>query len=267
MAIAGYTKQVFNPSGAVSPESIIVGNGVSSVLSTLAFNLCGIDEAIMLEVPNYGMFESDLTYQNTIKLVHVQTDHIRDRFTAQCADKLVASYEMAFQGARERGIQVRAVLISNPCNPLGRCYSRLSLEKISRWCLKHGLHLVSDEIYALSSRASSGLDDFTSALSLQESEDVSSHIHVLSGASKDFCMGGLRLGWLITRNELVWQTVRRLWYAYSSLNITPLFFCCVQLTISIVPPRGWPLLPTRFSQNFYWIRTSLRSMHTRCSLD
>lgn len=166
----------------------------------------------MLEVPNYGMFESDLTYLTNIQLIKIRTDEILDRFSKFCAAQLIKAYETALRESIRAGIKVKAVLICNPCNPIGRCYSRDTLVKIAQFCARHSLHLISDEIYALSAREGTGrLDGFTSVLSLPSSTCISSkNIHVLSGASKDFGLGGLRLGWIITRNTLVWQTVRRL---------------------------------------------------------
>lgn len=78
------------------------------------------------------------------------------------------------------------------------------------------MHLVADEIYAMSGFApapgESHLDRFTSVLSLEDDPRNHIHInniHVFYGASKDFGMGGLRLGFLITRNEFFWKACRR----------------------------------------------------------
>lgn len=211
-AIAKYTTRHFKTAQIVSPDSIIVGNGVSSLLGTLAYNICDANEGIMLEVPNYGMFGSDLTYQTSINLVRVYTGELPDRFSETYATQLIYAYERSFQDAVKNKITIKAVLVCNPCNPVGRCYSQRSLQKIAQFCTKYNLHLISDEIYALSSgTGTGGLDGFTSVLSLPNYDGVClENIHVLSGASKDFGLGGLRLGWIITRNELLWQTVRRL---------------------------------------------------------
>lgn len=216
-AIAAYTNANFYPSPPVAPGSIIVGNGVTSLLSTLSYNLCDYKEGVMVETPNYGMFEADLTYQNGIRLVLVPTEGFDDRFGAAGADRLVQAYAEAYADASEQGTTVRAIIISNPCNPVGRCYSRETLIKLAQFCSSKKLHLISDEIYALSAAPGThGLDGFTSALSLscQEAGDPSG-IHVVSGASKDFGLAGLRLGWIITRNPSVWKATRRLGFVSS----------------------------------------------------
>jgi aspartate/methionine/tyrosine aminotransferase len=121
------------------------------------------------------------------------------------------------------------------------------LVAIARFCQKYRLHMISDEIYGMSAFRSSGmlhggshnpegedaaLDGFTSILSLDESDGVDvKNLHMLYGASKDFGMGGLRLGFLVTRNKILWQTVRKLWYSASTehslhfFNITHCLVC------------------------------------------
>lgn len=44
----------------------------------------------------------------------------------------------------------RALLLTNPHNPLGRSMPRAELDAVARWCARREVHLVSDEIYALS---------------------------------------------------------------------------------------------------------------------
>jgi aspartate/methionine/tyrosine aminotransferase len=62
-----------------------------------------------------------------------------------------------------------ALVLSNPHNPLGRCYSQDVLERCIKFCEKHDIHLVSDEVFALSEFDAPDLEDaprFTSILSI-----------------------------------------------------------------------------------------------------
>ena len=167
----------------------------------------------MYPVPEYGMFSIDIAAQNGLEIVEVKMTDIDDRFSGDTAEQVVNHFRMALVDSEKKGIKVRALLISNPCNPLGRCYSRKTLIAIARFCAEENLHFISDEIYAMSciGRSDEGLDGLTSVLSLKKSEGVIfDNIHCVSGASKDFGMGGLRLGYLITRNTLLFQSVRKL---------------------------------------------------------
>lgn len=182
----------------------------------LAFNICDEGEGILFPVPAYSMFGHDLRSKAGLTLLPVSTKGIGNEFLASSADAFIEAFEKVYQNATDHGVKVKAVLISNPSNPIGRFYSRYTLTRLAQFCGRHNLHFVSDEIYALSEFPAAineeFLPSFTSVLSLEH--DPRNHInakniHAMYGASKDFGMGGLRIGFLITRNEQVWKACRR----------------------------------------------------------
>lgn len=75
-------------------------------------------------------------------------------------------------------------------------------------CQKHQIHLISDEVYALSVYADDdSTSDFVSVLSIDPvplGVDPAL-IHVLYGMSKDFAAAGLRLGCLVSQNHRFMQ--------------------------------------------------------------
>jgi aspartate/methionine/tyrosine aminotransferase len=131
------------------------------------------------------------------KLVYTPFGDV-DQFSALAVD----CYERALQEAQRNGTRVRALVIANPHNPLGmfknkgdgqaiwltvlgRCYPRDALEAIVRFCNKHDIHLISDEIYACSVYHTDELHQgFTSALSVNLTGINKGLVHVLYGFSK-----------------------------------------------------------------------------------
>jgi aspartate/methionine/tyrosine aminotransferase len=224
-AVAGFMNKYFHPATPVLPSQIIVASGVTSLLDILPFNLADEGEAIMYATPIYGMFNHDIVSRNGLKIVEVPTEDMPDQFLAENAKVLVKAFEKAYLKSLKGGVRVRAILICNPCNPLGRCYSRATLVELAQFCAKYMLQLISDEIYAMSAHTADEanaanaqnetedqIDTFTSVLTLDTTDGADpENIHTLYGASKDFGMGGLRLGFLITRNAVMWQCVRKLW--------------------------------------------------------
>lgn len=76
--------------------------------------------------------------------------------------------------------------------------------KILKFASTHSLHVIFDEVYGLSTFDNSNFEPFTSILSLP---DIESYIdpqlvHVIYGMSKDFCMNGLRLGFIVDQYNL-----------------------------------------------------------------
>lgn len=80
-----------------------------------------------------------------------------------------------------------------------------------RFCQRHRLHFISDEIYALSVFENPDFPDaapFTSALSIHTTDVIDADlVHVIYGLSKDFGVAGLKVGCLISRNEALKKAV------------------------------------------------------------
>ncbi|QKX61154.1 uncharacterized protein TRUGW13939_08301 [Talaromyces rugulosus] len=203
-AMARLITTYFHPVSPISSDHIVFTSGVTSLNAISALSLTDPGDGILLGQPIYGSFNGDLCVPSNCKLVYT-TFQGDDPF----GPNAVARYEEAFLKARdESGISVRALLICNPHNPLGRCYPRETLEAFLRFCQKYQIHLISDEVYALSVYDD---DDsgFISILSINPA-DIGvdpALIHVLYGMSKDFAAAGLRLGCLISQNQRLLQAV------------------------------------------------------------
>lgn len=184
----------------IKPEHIIITNGVSAAIEHCAWAFTNPGEAWLLGQPHYGAFRSDITGRFGAKLLTVPFGDL-DPMSAEA----VPCYEKALLDAQNKGVKVKALMLCNPHNPLGRCYSKAALLEYLKLCEKYQLHLVSDEVYALSIWDNE--DDpkavkFTSILSfdLQGLIDPSL-VHALWGVSKDFGANGLRLGCIISQSN------------------------------------------------------------------
>ncbi|GBM64252.1 putative inactive 1-aminocyclopropane-1-carboxylate synthase-like protein 2 [Araneus ventricosus] len=91
---------------------------------------------------------------------------------------------------------VKALLLINPSNPLGDIYSPELLLDIFSFCNEQNLHVIMDEVYALS--VFNGSPEFYSTLKFPVLPNKNK-VHVLYGISKDFGIAGLRIGAIHTR--------------------------------------------------------------------
>ncbi|KAH7375460.1 pyridoxal phosphate-dependent transferase [Plectosphaerella cucumerina] len=158
------------------------------------------------------MLDCDLKTRAAVETVPFPTSSLADPF--QDAEGLVALAEAAANEALHRGLHCRFLFICNPANPQGRCYSRATLIALATWCARRGMHLVVDEIYALS-QIDHPTSRFTSILSVAGGDACQDNIHCLYGLSKDFGMGGLRVAFLITRNTAVREAAARAtWFTW-----------------------------------------------------
>lgn len=71
-----------------------------------------------------------------------------------------------------------------------------------RFCARHQLHVMSDEVYGLSVFPSSETP-FVSLLGLPDLDRLidPSLVHVIYGLSKDFCLNGLRVGFIVNQQN------------------------------------------------------------------
>lgn len=87
--------------------------------------------------------------------------------------------------------RTRMLGICNPHNPLGRCFTREELTAIGRLAERHGLGILSDEIWSEIVYPPTG---FTSMLSLDDA--ITSRTVLVHGFSKSFGLAGLRIGYV-----------------------------------------------------------------------
>jgi aspartate/methionine/tyrosine aminotransferase len=130
----------------------------------------------------------------------VKSTFVSFKGTDQFGTEGVSCYESAINEAVEAGNRIRAILLCNPHNPLGRCYSAEALIEYMKLCEKYSIHLILDEVYA-----TSVYDDdspFTSILAIDSKKYINTnYLHLLYGFSKDLAGGGLRLGCVWTKNS------------------------------------------------------------------
>ncbi|KAF1915629.1 pyridoxal phosphate-dependent transferase [Ampelomyces quisqualis] len=206
-AFATHMNEYFSPHKPITSDDVKISAAATSLHHVLAYSLCAPGEAILTTRPYYGRFELDFGNEAGVKLVAADTDH-ETCFDASVVDAL----EKKVVESQKRGLKIRALLIVNPHNPLGRCYPRSTLLAFLFFCAKYSLHLISDEIYALSVFSNPTTNTtpvpFTSILSIPTSDIIDSNlVHVTYGLSKDFAAAGLKIGALITRNKALRKAV------------------------------------------------------------
>ncbi|KAH8701676.1 1-aminocyclopropane-1-carboxylate synthase [Talaromyces proteolyticus] len=208
-ALSSHFNKFFSPSVPVTPEHIVTAVDATSIGSILGLTLADPGDAVLVSRPIYGRFELDYGLEAGVNILYADTD-AKSAFE----ESVVERFEEALVNfeSQNKGRRVRAVLLANPNNPVGKPYPRSTLQKILRFCSKHNLHLISDEVYALCTfdTAIEGTEHvpFTSVLSLLDDPTINPElVHVLYGFSKDFASGGLCLGFLITRNEQLRKAV------------------------------------------------------------
>jgi aspartate/methionine/tyrosine aminotransferase len=172
--------------------------GTGAVLELLFYVIADAGDAVLIPTPSYAGFWMDLETRDELEIVPVHTS-ADDDFTLT-EELLDAAWD-----ATERPIT--AFVYTNPDNPRGTVADREQIEMVAAWCDRRDIHLVVDELYALSIH---GDAEFVSAAQVRPT--LSDNIHLVWAFSKDFGMSGLRCGVLVTENDAVMNGVTALSY-------------------------------------------------------
>jgi len=166
-----------------------------------AYTLCNDGESVMIPTPMYPGFDWDLYSIISVDRVYVKLTETNN----YALD--IAAFEEAFQAARRTGKTIKAVLLSSPNNPLGLVYPKDQLIALYRWTRTHNLHLISDEIFALSTYR--GDTPFVSIFAaLKDENPHPDYVHLTYSFSKDFCLSGFRSGFFYSENADVLRAVK-----------------------------------------------------------
>ena len=205
-----------NHSVKVHPDQLCISAGCGAILDNLFMCITEPNDGVLIPAPYYPAFDNDLRVRNGTVAIPVLGHDAASLPTPKQLDEAVAS-------AKADGRAVKALLLTNPSNPLGVVYGESLLDAII-WGLTNGMHVVVDEVYAssvfhetLEPDTGKPLNPFVSAMTLEtmlsETEAVAqTKLHVVYGLSKDFCASGYRVGVLRTRNEGVLKAMDNVAY-------------------------------------------------------
>jgi len=115
-------------------DRIFIGNGVSELIDLALRSLLSDGDEVLLPSPDYPLWSAAVTLNGGKPVYYTcpaEREHTPD---AAEIEALVTP-------------RTRAIVLVNPNNPTGAIYPRALLEEIVRIADKHGLVLLSDEIY------------------------------------------------------------------------------------------------------------------------
>ncbi|KAF2877959.1 aminotransferase GliI [Massariosphaeria phaeospora] len=185
------------PGLAIDPSPVVLGAGGSYILDALIEVTCDEGDLVMVATPYWSGLDLCISVHNSAAVlpVHIPLHHF---FSLESV-----SYHL--KALQDSTLLVKAVLICNPHNPLGGCYPLETLKAMATFCYDHNLHLISDEVYALSlHRETTGAKHtIVSALQMLPLP----FLHVVYSVSKDFGCNGIRLGALMSLNQAVCMSV------------------------------------------------------------
>ena len=110
-------------------------------------------------------------------------------------------YEMDFESLEQQAKTAKMLILCNPQNPVGRCWTREELLRLSEICLKNDVLVISDEIHC-----DLVLPGYKHTPYATLSAEAAEHCIVFHAASKTFNLAGLATSTAIVPNKALRDT-------------------------------------------------------------
>jgi len=167
-----------------APDCITVNNGAKHSLFNVCQAILNPGDECLLPSPYW------LTYPELVKMadalpVYVETTEEND-FKASVEDLEKALTK-----------KTKALILNSPSNPCGCVYGRQEMQEIADFAVKHGLYVISDEIY---DELVYGGREHVSIATL--GEEIKERTILVNGMSKAYSMTGWRIGYTASVKEL-----------------------------------------------------------------
>jgi cysteine-S-conjugate beta-lyase len=173
-----------------TPENFVLTPGVMPSIAAALSAFTEKGEGVLILTPVYHCFRE------------IIEDNARVAVGARLASDGAGRWGMdgdvmgeAIRTAAASGHPVRALLFSNPHNPVGHSWSARELGFLLSFVEKHSLALICDEIHGDFSFGPAG---FTSVTALADGRQP--RVVVVSAPNKTFNLAGLHIGHAVTRN-------------------------------------------------------------------
>ncbi len=169
----------------VTPEQVLVTNGGKHAVFAAMAVLCDPGDEVICPAPYWVTYPEAIALAGGVAKVIDTSEETGFRVTV---DQLEAA----------RTDRTKAVLFVSPDNPTGVVYPPEEVEAIAWWALRHGIWVITDEIYE---HLTYGPHRFTSMPTLVP--DIADQCLVLNGVAKTYAMTGWRVGWMIGPKDVI----------------------------------------------------------------
>mmetsp|Transcript_9560 Transcript_9560/g.29663 ORF Transcript_9560/g.29663 Transcript_9560/m.29663 type:complete len:618 (+) Transcript_9560:131-1984(+) len=126
---------------AARPEDVFLTNGASSAIQHVLTATFATDhDALMIPIPQYPIYSALVALLGGRQVGYELDEEAGWAVTEE-------ELESRLRQSRADGLTVKAMAVINPGNPTGQVMDRASLEACARFCSRHSIVLLSDEVY------------------------------------------------------------------------------------------------------------------------
>lgn len=165
-------------------ENIVVSNGAKHSLNNVLGAVLNPGDEVIIPAPCWVSYPEMVLLADGIPVIVNSTEE----------EGFLPTIEKIRAAVTDK---TRAIIINNPSNPTGMCYTEEVLRQIAQLCVEKNIYIIADEIYE--SLVYDGKKNFSVATISDEVKDLTI---VVNGVSKTYAMTGWRIGYTASNARL-----------------------------------------------------------------
>mgnify|MGYP003331759911 FL=1 len=169
----------------ITADQVLVTNGGKQAVYQAFATIIDNGDEVILPSPFWT------TYPEAIKLAGGISVEV---FADETQNYLVTVEQL--EAARTP--KTKALLFCSPSNPTGSVYTEAQTKAIGEWALKHGIWVITDEIYE--HLVYDGIKATSICVAVPQLSDT---CIILNGVAKTYAMTGWRVGWMIGPKDVI----------------------------------------------------------------
>ena len=172
----------------ITPEQVVVTNGGKQAVYSAFTVLLDAGDEVLLPAPYWTTYPEPIELAGGVPII-LQTDESTGfRVTVE-------------QLEAARTPKTKLLVFVSPSNPTGAVYPAEQITEIGEWALKHGIIVVTDEIYEHLVYGDAVHHSIQALV-----PELADQCVILNGVAKTYAMTGWRVGWLIGPADVVKAT-------------------------------------------------------------
>lgn len=204
----------------LDPSHIVCSSGLTAVIELSAMILGDEWDLVAFPAPAYPAYTGDIGLKAKLERLNFE---LHDFSSGERKPITRALLDEVLNKSCSQAKKMRLLVLTSPDNPTGTVYSADELKTAAEWCMEKKVHLIVNEVYALSRIEDVSYFSFAQIMDHHKNP----YLHLWYGLSKDFSSSGYRVGFLYSFN-------RALLSAYNNINgpqmvsgITQWIFTCL----------------------------------------
>jgi len=159
------------------PSQIVISNGAKHSLMNVFGAILNPGDEVIIPAPYWVSYSEMVKLNDGVPVIVYSGEDEDFKITPKKIEENITD-------------KTKAIIINSPSNPTGMVYTEEELKNIADVCLKHGIYIVSDEIYEYLI-----YDDKKHFSIAQISDEIKDITIIVNGVSKTYAMTGWRIGY------------------------------------------------------------------------